>query len=262
MNRLAASLLLFFIVTTCYGQPVQLAPPLLKYQSVFFKDAATVELSFAQHGTSIHYTLNNQLPTEKDKIYTRPILVNNLITTVKAITAGEGFLSSEVVAATFIKDGLKIISIQQTAANERFPGNGNNTLIDNEGGMVDLNAKTWFGYQQDSVEINMLLEDRQKISSVLIHCLQDNGGWIFLPEHIQVFYFEEAKKSFQLVAEQWNPSKEIITGASCVPIIITLPKKIMARKIKIVLRGIQSLPEGHPGKGKPGWLFIDEIKLY
>jgi hexosaminidase len=262
MRKFLTVLPAIFIVTICNGQPVQLAPPLLKYTSVFFKDAATVELQFAQPGTQIHYTLDNQQPTAKDKIYTGPIQLKKSITTIKAITAGEGFLPSVMVSATFIKDGFKIRSIQQTPASERFPGNGVNTLVDNEGGLTDLNSKTWLGYQSDSVEINMQLDDKQKIAAVLIHCLQDHGSWVFLPELIRVYYFDEAKQSFRLIAEQINPAKEIKQGASCEPIIIALQKRVTAEKIKIVLRGVQSLPEGHPGKGKPGWLFIDEIKLY
>ena len=262
MRKFLTSLPAFFIVTICNGQPVQLAPPLLKYHSVFFRDAATVELQFAQKGAQIHYTLNNKQPTARDKIYSKPVQLKNSITTLRAFTSGEGFLSSAVVSAIFIKDGLKIKSIGQTPASERFPGNGSNTLVDNEGGVIDLNAKTWVGYQTDSAEINLVLEQKQKVSSVLIHCLQDHGSWIFLPGHIQIFYFDVTKQSFQLIAEQFNPAKEIVQGASCQPIIISLPKKIIAEKIKIVLKGVQSLPEGHPGKGKPAWLFIDEIKLY
>ncbi len=262
MRKFLKSLPAFFIVTICNGQPVQLAPPLLKYQAVFFKDAVTVELQFAQKGTQIHYTLNNKQPTAQDKIYSKPVQLKNSITTVKAITSGEGFLPSAIVSATFIKDGLKIKSIQQTLANERFAGNGINTLVDNEGGLADLNAKTWLGYQSDSVEINIQMEGMQKLSSILIHCLQDHGSWIFLPEQINIYCFDKTKQSFLLIADQINPAYEIINGATCEPIIITLPKKVIAEKIKIVLKGVQSLPEGHPGKGKPAWLFIDEIKLY
>lgn len=262
MNKLAASLLLIFIVTTSYGQPVQLAPPLLKYHSVFFKNFTTVVLQFEQKGTQIHYTLNGEQPTEKDNIYFEPILLKKSITTLKAISSGKGFLSSDVVSVIFIKDGFKIKSIQQTLSNEGFPVNGVNALIDNEGGLSDLNAKTWLGYQQDSVEINLLPDGKQQLSSVLIHCLQDHGSWVFLPEQIRVYYFDEKQQNFQLIAEQFHPVKDIIPGASCQPIIIELMKKVAAEKVKIILKGVQSLPESHPGKGTPGWLFIDEIKLY
>ena len=263
MKQLIFSIPIFLIVAICKAQtPVQLAPPLLKYQSVFFKKSANVELKFAQQGTQIYYTLNNQTPTVKDKVYHKAIQIKNSFTTLKAIVAGEGFSPSEVVTATFIKDGLKIQSIQQTTANERFQGNGPNTLIDNEGGLPAIGSHTWAGYQQDSVEINLVLNERQKIKSVLIDCLQDYGSWVFLPEHIKVYYFDEGKQLFELVGERNNPIKENIKGASCVPIQVALSKKITTNKIRIVLSGIKSLPEWHAGKGQPGWLFIDEIKLY
>ena len=70
--------------------------------------------------------------------------------------------------ATFIKDGLKIKSIQQTRADEKFPGNGPGTLIDNEGGIADLHNKNFLGYQQDSVEINITLKKKEKIDFCII----------------------------------------------------------------------------------------------
>ena len=263
MSKLIYSFLAFCIYTNCNAQSlVQLAPPFLQYHSVFFKNETHVELKFAQNGTKIHYTLNNQPPTEQDKIYTRPIPVKETITTVKAIATGSNFLASEIASATFIKDGLKIKSVQQTTANERFQGTGTNTLIDNEGGIKDLNSKTWLGYRQDTVEINVLMDGKPKISSVLLHCLQDHGGWVFLPKQIKVFYFDDSKGSFELMAEQSFPANKIVSGASCQPIVMASSKKITAEKIKIILTGIKSLPEDHPGKGQHGWIFIDEIKLY
>jgi hypothetical protein len=229
MRTLFFSLSIFFISVFCKAQlPVQLASPLLKYHSVFFKTTATVELIFAQHGTQIHYTLNNAQPTEQDKMYTHPIQIKKSFTTLKAMAAGEGSLPSEIVPATFIRDGLTIQSVQQTKAHERFPGNGVNNLIDNEGGITDLHSKTWLGYQQDSVEINVVMERKQKLSSVLINFLQDQGSWIYLPGRIQVFYFDDKKQSFQLMAEQHKPISEMKNSATCHPEILITTKKIMS----------------------------------
>lgn len=263
MSKLIFFLPVFFITAFCKGQlPVQLAPPLLKYHSVFFKKFVDVDIKFAQQSTQIQYTLNNQPPTAQSEIYIKPIHINKSFTTVKAFVSGAGFLSSEIVTATFIKEGFKIRSVQQPPANARFSGNGINTLIDNEGGITDMNSKTWLGYQQDSVEINVVLEKQQPLTSILINCLQDHGSWIFLPAQIRIFYFDESKQSFELLGEQLNTSNEKASAASCKPIIITASKKIRAQKIKIVLKGIKSLPEWHAGKGQPGWIFVDEIKLY
>jgi len=242
--------------------PVQLAPPLLKYESVFFKNTATVTLKFAQQGTRIFYTLNNQTPGVKSQVYSKPIQIKTNFTTIKAMVAGAGFVPSEMVTATFVKDGFKIKSVEQTPPNERYQGNGATTLIDNKGGLTAVNSHTWLGYQADSVEINITLEKSQPIAAVLINTLQDYGSWIFLPQQIQVYGFDKSKQSFQYLTNWIDTSITNIAGASCQPILMPLSKKINTDTIKIILKGIKSLPDWHQGKGQPGWLFIDEIKVY
>jgi hypothetical protein len=77
-----------------------------------------------------------------------------------------------------------------------------------------------------------------------------------------VYCFNDHSQNYELAAEKSNTATAEIKGAGCVPILIPLSNKRTAQKIKIILKGIQSLPEWHAGKGQPGWLFIDEIKVY
>lgn len=241
---------------------VQLAPPLLKYESIFFKNSTNVELKFAQQGAQIYYTVNSNPPTQNDKLYSKPVQITKTFTTLKAIAARTGFLPSEMVSATFIKDGLKIQSVQHTAANERFRGSGINTLIDNEGGITNMNAGTWVGFQQDSVEVDIRLVHSQKIAAVVLNFLLDPGSWIFLPAQIHIFYFDDSRQSFQLMTDQVIVPDKQINGPICQPVKLDAVKKIITEKVKIILTGIRSLPEWHPGKGQHGWIFIDEIKVY
>jgi len=263
MKKLFLAALTFLFFHCSYSQQkFQLAPPIVKYNSVFFIRSATVALQFAQPGTQIFYTLNDQEPTQKELVYQLPIVIKKSLTTLKAKVFGNGYLPSETVQATFIKDGLKIKSIEQSAANEKFPGNGPKTLFDNEGGIVDMHNKNFLGYQQDSVEINVLLEKKQPIHSLLLDFLRDEGSWIFLPQSIQVYYFNENKNSYELIGKKEILPDTIINGSSCVFEIIKAGKKINANKLKIILQPLQSIPEGHLRKGTPAWLFIDEIKIY
>jgi hypothetical protein len=262
MNKAAASFLLFIISAIGYGQPVKLAPPLLKYQSVFFKDSAIVEMLFAEKNTEIHFHLASILPGESDEVYEKPIVLKNRMSNISAITTGKGFLSSRPATATFIKNGLPFSVIKQTTPNERFAADGLTTLNDQKGGNTNLNAGTWLGYQADSVTIELQLAKQEQLSSILIHVLRDNESWIFLPEQISVFSFDEKEKEFLPVAVHSSPSTHTSKDVSCIPVVIIFPEKITTKKIKVILKPVQSIPESHPGKGKPGWLFIDEIKLY
>ncbi len=253
--------LLFF--HNCYAQQTfQLAPPMLKYHSIFFKTSEMVSMQFAQQDTKIFFTLNGKEPTQNDFYYYKPIGIRKSFTTLKAKVFGNGFLPSETVAITFIKDGLKIKSVQAPDANEKYPGNGPQTLFDNKGGIANNQSKNFMGYQTDSVTINVSLEKKEKITSVLLDFLHDNGSWIFLPESIRVYYFDDKKNDFQFLAE-----KEIIADSSqqsstTVFEILKADKKVFSDKLKIVLTPVQSIPDWHSGKGQHGWMFIDEIKIY
>ena len=263
MKKLFLAALTFLFFHCSYSQQkFQLAPPILKFNSVFFIQSATVSLQFEQPGTRIFYTLNGKEPTEKSLVYQSPIVIKKSLTTLKAKVFGNGYLPSETVQATFIKDGLKIKSIEQPPANEKFPGNGPKTLFDNEGGIADMRNKNFLGYQQDSVEINVLLEKKQPIHSMLLDFFCDEGSWIFLPQSIQVYYFNENKNSYELIAKKEISPDTIINGSACVFEIINPVEKITSNKLKVILQPLQSIPEGHPGKGKQAWLFTDEIKIY
>lgn len=253
--------ILFFY--NCHAQQTfQLAPPMLKYHSIFFKTSEMVSLQFAQPATKIFFTLNGKEPNQNDSRYDKPILIQKTLTTLKAKVFGNGFLPSDAVAVTFIKDGLKIKSVQATEPNEKYPGNGPQTLFDNEGGIPNNQSNNFMGYQTDSVVINVSLEKKQKISSVLLDFLRDYGSWVFLPQSIRVYYFDDIKNEIQFLAE-----KEIVTDSSqqssaTVFEILKTNKKVLSGKIKIVLKPLPSIPAWHPGKGQPGWMFIDEIKIY
>lgn len=263
MKKLFLPGLAFLFFNCCYAQQqFQLAPLILKYSSAFFTGSAKVSLKFAQPGTQICFTLNNKEPTEKDAVYQTPIKIEKSLTTLKVKVFGNGFLPSETIRVTFIKDGLKIKSIEQPSANEKFPGNGSKTLFDNEGGIADLHNKNFLGYQRDLVEINVTLGENRKIDSVLLDFLQDHGSWIFLPQKIEVFYFDNNKKEFEIMMKKEIFPGTIIKGSSTVFEILKADKKIISDKLKIILEPLQSMPRSHPGIGKQAWLFIDEIKIY
>lgn len=117
-------LLLLSLPISILAQDVfRLAPPILKYNSIFFTNETAVELKFAQSETTVHYTLNNSEPTLQDPIYTKPILIKNNFTTVKAKAFGKQFLPSYTVTVTFIKDGFAVQSLESTLPNvTNIPG--------------------------------------------------------------------------------------------------------------------------------------------
>ncbi len=263
MRKYYLGLMVVVISVHLRAQPVfQLAPPLLKYESVFFTSSTVASLQFAMSGTTIHYTLDGKVPTDKDPVYRSPLKFSNSITNLQAKVFADGFLPSETMRAAFIKEGLKIKSVAYTAPNERFKGNGPQTLFDNQGGVTGINSKNWLGFQTDSVELEINLQKKQKISEVLINMLHDYNSWVFLPIQIKLFAFDERQNSFVQAAEMNASQTAFIKESSTVYTILKPRKKITAQKLKLVIYPLQSMPATHPGSGKPAWLFVDEIKVY
>src|SRR5882757_547433 len=109
MNKIFLPGLIILLCNYCHAQQqFQLAAPLLRYSSSFFKDSAIASLKFEQPGTQIFYTVNNNEPTENDALYQKEIVIKKSPVTLKAKVFGNGFIPSETVRVTFIKEGLKI----------------------------------------------------------------------------------------------------------------------------------------------------------
>jgi hypothetical protein len=263
MKKLLLPLLTLLFFNHSVGQQLfQLAPPVLQYQSAFFNDSEMASLKFAQPGTKIYYTLNGTEPTQNDAVYHKPVVVKKSLTTLKTKVFGSGFLPSETVSATFIKDGLKIKSVKQSPPNERYNGNGTTTLFDNEGGIADMHSKNFLGYQQDTVEVDITLDKKQTIHSALLNFLRDEGSWIFPPQKITIFYFDDAKNEFEVMNKKEIIADTIAKPNGCVFELVKARTRVTTDRLKIVIQPLQSIPGWHPGKGKKAWLFIDEIKIY
>lgn len=261
---LSFGLVVFGLLFAKAQDTFQLAPPFMKYPSVFFEKEAVVSLEFAQAGTRIHYTLNGLEPSENDPVYRRPLVFKNSTTTLKAKVFGAGFLPSETVEATFYKRGLAIEQVIHDQPHDRYRGAGYATLTDGLGGIANHGHPTWLGFQQEKITIEVRLEKPQKIRQLLLHVLKNQGTWIFLPQRIEVFYLYQLPETTAYV---WMGTKVLDAAkmddrVACQAILMPLDGEIKTDRLVVKIYPLAQIPEGHPGKGTLGWLFLDEIKVY
>jgi hypothetical protein len=260
MKQLVSFLSVFCFLQS-FSQPLfQLAPPMLKYPSAFFTGNTSFEVIFNQPGAEVHYTLNGNEPTEHDPVYSGIVPVNKK-TIVKVKALGKDFLPSETVSATFINDGKAIKKIEFSKPNESYANAKATILSDNIGGIVNYRSGTWLGYDSDTATFTVNLVKKEKINSVLLNLLQDQNSWIFMPEALFVYYYDEGRKKYLPVGKQLFSQDE--PGAKqCIIQEISPSSSISAQKLKLVLVPVKKIPDWHNGKGNHGWLFIDEIKVY
>jgi hypothetical protein len=263
MKRVATSLLLILIFSSSGGaqELFQLAPPFLKFCSIFFQREAKGSLLFAMAGTEIRYTTNGREPTEHDSVYKRPITVNKNFTTLKAKVFGNNFLPSETVVVNFIKDGLPLKRVEYSVPAKRYMGEGPNTLMDNKGGIPEFTHSTWLGFQQDTVDIIIAVQKKQKISAVLFNLLQNYDAWIFFPQKAELYYANEKgifiRNGSMLLAAEEHKDKN-----ACKPFMLKFVSKVNTTHVKLQLHLLKQIPAWHLGKGQRSWIFIDEVKLY
>ena len=251
------------VLAPCAAQPLfQLAPPVMKYTSAFFTDRAVVRLQFRQPGAVIRYTLNGSAPNGSSTLYTGPIQItrNKTILTAKAFS--QQYLPSAPVTSTFIKAGIPVASVNSSQPNGKYAAAGSASLIDNKGGIATLSARTWLGFQGDTIHIELALAKPVAVKEVLVDFLQDEGSWIFLPRQVALYYFNEKTAAFELYKKEDFLSDSPNPGARCYYAGMATGKDITTDRIKLQVMPLQHIPDWHDGKGQAAWLFIDEIKVY
>ena len=239
----------------------QLAPPVLRFESVFFEKNAKVGVDFAMKGAQVRYTLNGQDPTEKDRRYRKPLRLDQRYTSLKTRAFRKGYLPSEVEAAEFFKSGIPVQNIHATPPNPKYPGHGPRTLVDGAGGKANFSNGSWMGFLHDTVEVVLGFAQEQTVTEVMVHVMENQPAWIFLPQKLEV-YAPAADSAWILISSTLPETEKDQSKSGCKALSLPLPKACNTRQIKLKIYPLASIPAFHPGKGNPAWLFIDEINLY
>ena len=255
-------LLVIFSRHSFAQEQFQLAPPLLKYNSIFFSKSAQVTILFAQKGATIHYTLDGKEPVESSLLYKTPLILNRPFTTVKVKAFASGFRPSDVTTVSFIKSGLDYKIKDQSAASDKYKGQGPLTLNDNKGGFSSLGSPTWLGYNIDTVTYTLDLGKKTSVKELLFDFLQNEGSWVFLPEKVLVYYKESDNAEYKMLGDVSTNSMAPNKGAACIQQRIQSTKKVDAQFLLIKIVPVKKMPDWHEAKGEHAWLFIDEIKVY
>ncbi len=254
---------ILWFIFSCFeldAQQFQLAPPQFRNESVFFVDETNVLLTFAKDKSRIYFTKDGSMPTEEDELYTSPIPIHKNITTITARVFLDDFLPSDRISKTFIKQGMPIKKINFTTPHDNYAGTGVNMLMDNKGGSLDHTSKTWLGYNGDTVSFSLTLKQKQSTDSLLIHILENPGAWIVAPREAEVFTMDQkTNRKILLTRKVIQPTAAGTVG--CRILLFTFPE-IETDTLIINIYTVTALPEWHPGKGKHGWFFVDEINVY
>ncbi|WP_109302389.1 chitobiase/beta-hexosaminidase C-terminal domain-containing protein [Aquimarina sp. AU474] len=244
------------IVTKSFLQTkeVQLANPKIEVDHMIIDTSSRVVASLGLDNVEIYYTIDGNEPTRKSKKYEETIIVSKPGKyTFKAFHSG--FIPSETETVSFYKKGINVDHFSVISSlDKKYPGQGENTLINHQKGSLNFKDGQWIGVTEPIVAV-IDFKDMIFLESLDIGYLVNTSAWIFPIEEVFISFSEDGVNFKSIETNQIL--KELTKDTTKLGNMhISIQKEI--RKMRIEITNTKSIPEWHQGKSNPGWLFMDE----
>ena len=206
----------------------------------------------------IRYTLDGTEPTVNSTLYTGAIVLQKSAK-IRAAAFRDGKRSSVTSQdISFNKaTACPVELLQPTHKNYTYKGGA--TLTDGLLGDKGFGTGRWLGFSGNDLEAVIDLKQNTDVSSVSLNTCVDKGSWIFDARNIAVSVSADGK-SFTKVASKSLPALEEQTPDNIYTYELTFPQTT-TRYVKVTATSEHNIPEWHGGKGKPAFLFVDEISV-
>lgn len=206
----------------------------------------------------IRYTLDGTEPTANSTLYTGAIVLQKLAK-IRAAAFRDGKRSSVTSQnISFNKaTACPVELLQPTHKNYTYKGGA--TLTDGLLGDKGFGTGRWLGFSGNDLEAVIDLKQNTDVSSVSLNTCVDKGSWIFDARNIEVSVSADGK-SFTKVASKSLPALEEQTPDNIYTYELTFPQTT-TRYVKLTATSEHNIPKWHGGKGKPAFLFVDEISI-
>lgn len=149
-----------------------------------------------------------------------------------------------------------------TQADKKYPGDGPFTLVNgvqNEKGM--LKSSEFLGFNGTDMEAIIDLGKETDVSQVIVHVLEQNGSWIYLPSQIKVTFIPDVDFTEEVLRNSPSTTRTVDPVADKGAKTISVENIQRCRYIKVTAKNFGIIPPGNPGAGNPAWLFVDEIEV-
>ena len=167
---------------------------------------------------------------------------------------------SGIVQAEYVKKPndytIKILS----EYNPQYTAGGPEGLIDGISGDENWRKGGWQGYQDQDFMAVIDLQETKTIRHVEAAFLQDQRAWIFYPKQVVFEYSKDGVNWSNYGEHTPNVSRDEdnVTLNSFATELAPAPR---GRYIRVSATNFGALPDWHPGRGNPAFIFIDEIKV-
>jgi predicted alpha-1,2-mannosidase len=238
--------------------PLTPVPFVAKGQRVF-RGSQTIELGCLRPDATLYCALPGGPPLA-DAPYRGPITLQESATLRFQAVSPDG-TASPVETAFFSKipDGLRVLRYHTDYAPQ-YSGSGPECLIDGlRGSATDFRTGDWQGFEGKNMDLTLDLGSTRRISKVQAGFLQDENAWIFFPSALQVEISKDGRH-FTPVGTARPPKGPEEKGVWQSELLVAF-KPQRARYVRITGVSLGLCPDWHKGRGKPCWVFADELRV-
>ena len=238
---------------------LKLTPPILQNEEqVIAKEPLQLKLKHYINGTEIRYTLDGSEPDSiHSALYKDKVILDSDVT-VKAKAFKPGWISSDDITQHFFKttyqpDSAKLLK----PVADKFKASGGKTVIDLDKSDINFANNKWLGVKDNNLELMLYFSKDEPVKSVTLSMLRDINSYIFPPKKVEVWGGKDAAhlKLLGSISPQ-QPTKDL-TAKEVLAIKCSFAQTEI-KYIKLVAQPV-TLPQWHPGKGTPAWVFTDEV---
>ncbi len=224
--------------------------------SINAKSQVALKLKTADNQSIIKYTIDGTEPTSSSLQYPASGVLVTQDATIKAATFNKNGekLSKDLSKYYYINNatGRKYTLIDQP---KKYTGGETFGLTNGAKGEAN-NLETWVGFEGKTLDATIDLGQTMNLQKVSFAFLRDKDSWILLPREVEVLVSEDGK-NFTSVKKMplgnLDGNEKIVQQLS-----VGIDGK-KGRFVRVIAQNYGKLPDDHPGKGNPAWLFVDEI---
>jgi hexosaminidase len=198
-------------------------------------------------------------PNEKSLVYSDAKKIT--IDGDRTIAAAYFTKSGQMLGAPTMKSYVISKSTGKTYSLSKEPKkyNGGEKYALTNGIRGDNNSNDpWVGFQGENFDFTMDFGQKTFFNTVSVGFQGAYASWIMPPKNIEIFVSDD-NKTFKSIKKMELGSA--VKKENFVQQLNVSVGNSNARYLKIVAENYGKLPQDHPGKGSPAWLFVDEVSV-
>ena len=236
----------------------ELPMPSFNLNMIFIDQPTPLELNSSIVGVDYYYSFDaSELKENWKKLDGNTITIDRS-TEVNVFSKKDGWQISRVLWHHVFYQTHKLKDVKLSPdPSEKYAGEGAASVNDNNLGSIRFDDGTWLGYEGESAEITLELNDEIAANKISLNILVDNDYWIFPPKKVGLLASNDGQ-NYKRIAKELQPEPQPTDENSMKTIDIDLSGET-ARFLKLEIANRGLCPDWHPGKGKKAWFFFNEV---